>query len=570
MFRLLFLAAIYFSSNVASIAAKSVPAEPSGYIGGVVRNAWSKAPIRRAVVTLDTTGPRPMEAVAYSDNNGAFGFSGVPAGSYYICARFRGYGRACYGGANEPGRPVPELTLTNGEARRDVLLAMLPEGSVSGTVVDGDGDPVANAQVQLLRPVYERRTLHWRPGPTTSTNDRGEYHVSFVIPGDYRVLATRAYQIATRIQPDVTNGQKQPDEVYAVQFYPGASSIDAAASLTLSAGADLKGIDFTLETVPQVIVSGKVEVPEELREAGAITVTLVPVSSAVRSEQTTSVASAPEYRFSLNTVPGKYRLVATSRGDADYRTVQTVEVGATPEDITVKLTPGAPLAGKLQLEGAGAKEAGPYRIELVSGDDIPLQGEPPSADVAADGAFEFDSVVPGIWDINVSPLPEGAYIKSMRLGQQDVLTEDMELKTGTRAPLNIVLSMNGATVTGNVLEPSSAETPNASPSSKTPRHDGRVMVLLAPEGKWENVLSFYQLVASDSHGHYQFKSVTPGKYRVFAFDEMQGQEYWKPGFLTPFQGAGTALEAGEGARVQTDTTLIRRAPEGVALEGASQ
>jgi hypothetical protein len=566
MFRLLFLAAIYFGSNAPGVAAKSVPAEPGGYIGGVVRNAWSKAPIRRAVVTLATTGLRPMEAVAYSDNNGAFGFSGVPAGSYYICARFRGYGRACYGGANEPGRPIPELALANGESRRDVLLAMLPEGSVSGTVVDADGDPVANAQVQLLRPVYERRTLHWRPGPTTSTNDRGEYHVSFVIPGDYRILATRAYQIATRIQPDVTNGQKQADEVYAMQFYPGASSIDAAASLTLSAGADLKSIDFTLETVPQVMVSGKVEVPDEMRESGAITIILVPVSSAVRSEQITSVASAPEYRFSLNTVPGKYRLVATSRGDTDYRTVQTVEVSSAPEDISVKLSPGAPLSGKLQLEGAGAKEAGPYRVELVSGDDIPLQGEAPSADVAADGSFEFDSVVPGVWDINVSPLPEGAYIKSMRFGQQDVLTEDMELKNGTRAPLNIVLSMNGATVTGNVFDAPSTD----APKSTKPRHDGRVMVLLAPEGKWESVLSFYQLVASDSHGHYQFKSVTPGKYRVFAFDEMQGQEYWKPGFLTPFQGAGTPLEAGEGARVQTDTTLIRRAPEGVALEGASQ
>ncbi len=561
MNRLTILVALCIGS-LPTLNASTVPGEQAGYVGGVVRNAWSKAAIRRAIVTLATTGSQPMEAVAYSDANGAFGFSAVPGGSYYICARYRGYGRACYGGANEPGRPVPELTLANGQSRRDILLAMLPEGSVSGTVTDADGDPVPNAQIQLLRPIYERRTLHWRPGASASTNDRGEYHLSFVMPGEYRVSATRGYQIATRTQPDITNGQKQPDEVYALQFYPGAASVDAGASLTLTAGTDLKGIDFNLSTVPQVALSGKVEVPAELREAGSISVVLVPTSSAVRSEQVTSVASPPDFRFGLNTVPGRYRLVVTSRGDSDYRSVQTIEVGSSAEEITVPLTEGTPLSGKLQLQGAGAKEAGPYRVELVSGDDIPFQGEPPTAEVAADGSFTFDSVVPGTWDINVQPIPDGAYIKAMRLGEQDVLTEDMALKAGTRPPLDIVLSMSGAVVSGNVME-------IPAPAEKAVKHDGRAMVLLAPEGKWEGVLSFYQMAASDNHGHYEFKSVTPGKYRLFAFDQMQGQEYWKPGFLTPFQAGGTELQAGEGARIVTDTTLVRRTPEGVTLEAAT-
>ena len=257
----------------AMICSPLVPAEQNGVIGGVVRNGWSKAPIKRAIVTLRTTGSEILEALAYSESNGAFAFTGVPPGEYTLCARFSGYERACVGGGgDETGKPAPLIALSAGERKQDVIISMLPNGSVAGTVTDPDGDPVANARVELLRPVYMRRTLRWQRAEVAMTNDRGEYHLTFVQPGEYRVMAVGQYQQAQRIRPEAVAGQAVEDEAYVPQFYPGVASIDAATSLTLNAGNDLKGIDFALTTTPQLSVSGVVHPPPGMEKEGSVSI----------------------------------------------------------------------------------------------------------------------------------------------------------------------------------------------------------------------------------------------------------------------------------------------------------
>jgi hypothetical protein len=498
-----------------------------------------------------------MDAVAYSDSNGAFAFSGVPAGKYILCARYKGYERGCYGAPSEPGRPAPHLVLAAGERKTGVVLAMLPEGSVSGTVVDGDGDPVNNAIVRLLRPSYSRRKLTWQAAGQAQTNDRGEYQLSFLVPGQYRVMATRPYQQVERVRSEVTNGDKPTNEVYAPQFYPSSDTADAAATLTLNAGNDLKGIDFTLGAVEQLNVGGKVEPPppspgEPSTENGPpIIVSLLPESSGLRNEPYSEGVGPPEYHFQFSVPAGAYLLVATAQmNDRSYRSSQKIEVSAATDDLAVALTPGSPLAGRLKIEGESIQKRCPCRIRLTAGDNLPFNGSPPMAEVHDDGTFQFDSVVPGLWDIDVDPEPEGSYIKAMMLGDQDVLTEDMVLQAGTRPPLNIVVSMNGAAVSGNVME---------GPGKPA----GREMVLLAPEGKFDNVLSFYRMRVSDDDGHFEFKRVTPGRYKIYAFDHLQADEYWNPDFLKTYAAmGGEAFDAPEGARLKHDATLIVRGPGG--------
>ena len=68
-------------------------------------------------------------------------------------------------------------------------------------------------------------------------------------------MASAQYQQALRVRPEAVVGQPVQEEIYLPQFYPGATSVDGAASLTLNAGNDLKGIDFTLSTTPQIAVA---------------------------------------------------------------------------------------------------------------------------------------------------------------------------------------------------------------------------------------------------------------------------------------------------------------------------
>jgi hypothetical protein len=532
------------------VCAPCVPGQQTGIIGGVVRNGWSKTPIKRAIVTLRTTGTDIMEALTYSEANGAFAFTGVPAGDYTLCARLSGYERACFGGGDDLGRPVALLTLTAGQRKQDVVLAMLPEGSVSGTVTDEDGDGIRGARVELLRPVYRRRTLHWQQAGTATANEKGEYHLTFLQPGEYRVMATGQFQAVSRIRPEAMAGVVVPEETYASQFYPGSASIDAAVSLTLNAGNDLKGIDFTLSATPQVLVSGAVECPTGIDPNTFVNLQLIPEFPVPGERNLSFGTNGPEYRFQMNVPAGRYRIVASMEAnDRRYRAEQRVEAGPEVDNLTLTLAPGAPLTGKLVVEGEPMRKSGPYTIRLTPGDDTQNIGQPPTADVSESGAFEFPSVLPGIWDIGVSPMPTGSYIKSMRLGEQDVLTADMTLEEGARKPLSIVLSTKGAVVSGNVMKP----------DASGPLTSLRSRLLLAPSGRYEAVQSFYETTLTDARGHFEFKGVTPGTYRLYAFDRLQSDEFWKPDFLKPFTAAaGDAFEVTESARVTHDATLIVR------------
>ena len=139
----------------------------------------------------------------------------------------------------------------------------------------------------------------------------------------------------------------------------------------------------------------------------------------------------------------------------------------------------------------------------------------------------------------------------MTFGNQDVLREEMMLKPGPRDPMSIVLNMDGAIIKGTVLE-------NA--GDKKPA--GRSMVLLAPFGKFDNVLSFYEVATSDEKGHFEFKSVTPGKYKIYAFDRMEPNEYQDPDFLKPYLGLGEAFDVPDSARMERTATLIIRGESG--------
>ncbi len=535
-----------------------VQAQPAGSIlSGVVRNAWSHEPLRKAVVTLSTTGSDPLDAVAYSDSNGAFAFAGVPPGEYLLCARVRLYEHACYGGTAERGRPLPHLIVQAHRNQQDIVLAALPLGSITGTVRDSDGDPLPNAQVQMLRAVYERRILHWRSIEQAATDNRGEFRIAFVRPGRYRFRAERQFLTAVRVQPDVSYGQKPIEELYKPQYYPNSDSVDSAESLTLNAGNEIKGIDFTLAPVERALVSGRLVPPTgvDFKGDGAenfapLMLFLIPANGSNTGEANSAGAAPPDFTFQFNSVlPGSYRLISVLRANNHvYFGTEAVEAGAGSGNLNIALVPGSPLSGHLKLEGKGAQEHGPYQIRLVPADYGSFLGEQPSAEVKPDGSFRFDEIVPGIWDIGVEPLPPGSYIRSMMLGQKDVLTDDMTLKPGAREPLEMVLSMDGAIINGEVLENGKAA--------------GRSMVLLAPFGSFDNVLSFYQSVMSDENGRFEFKSVTPGRYKIHAFDRMEPGEYEDPNFLKPYAAVGEAFDVPDGARMNRTTTLIIRGESG--------
>jgi hypothetical protein len=244
-----------------------------------------------------------------------------------------------------------------------------------------------------------------------------------------------------------------------------------------------------------------------------------------------------------NLQPGKYVLSGEVTIDGRmYVARQEVDLSGGELEVTLPFAPAFELRGSLKLEGAGTGAAADHRVFLVSGDGNVHAGA--SAQVQPDGSFVLSNVHPGLWDIGIEPLPKGGYLKSMTLGDEDVLRKDMVITAPTSARLALVLSAAGAELSGQV------------------EGAGATTVLLAPQGDNAAVLSFYAVAGVDEKGAFHFRGLTPGVYKLYAFDDMEQGAWMDPNFLTPFAEQGTAVELQEGPNAAVTVPLIHNAGAG--------
>ena len=112
------------------------------------------------------------------------------------------------------------------------------EGRIRGRVVDADGRPVADLQMQL-----ERRTGREQPGPYVVTDLDGTYAFEHLPPDDYLVSARNAGYLT--------------DEGASTIYYPHSQRSDAQL-ISVAQAATVDGIDFVLARLrptPYVTVS---------------------------------------------------------------------------------------------------------------------------------------------------------------------------------------------------------------------------------------------------------------------------------------------------------------------------
>ncbi len=497
----------------------------AGSVSGVVVNDADRSPVRKAAVTIASIGQDRSFAVAITDGSGRFTLPDIPAGRYRLHATRNGFLTVSYG-ATKPQRQGTIMELASAEQRTAITLHLVPIHTISGTVYDAEGDPLPNIQVTLYTRLFDRGKPRYQQVGGASTNQQGHYELNgSILPGQYWALAQGHAQPALRTHPVAIVGETLPPETLAPQFYSHADRLSAATPIVVSPGSDTPNIDFQLNYAPQLTVHGTVSgVPDPSR---GVAVQVEPetfmLNQRVNNGRIHIDPGQPTFRVS-GLVPGPYRIIASA---GNRRTVARVQLSSADTEVNLTLPPGIPLNGTVVLQGPGSAPSKDRRVVLFPGDGLPSQG-PVQASVKA-GDFSFAEVPAGIWDINVTPLPPGSYIKSMRLGKQDVLLEDMEIGPNSKGPLSIVISTAAPKVEGTLTTPTSAT------------------VLAAPTGDLAKVFSFYSTTHTDEKGHFKFEGLNPGAYRFYAFQDLDPGAWQDPAFLTPFETQSKALDLKEGA-----------------------
>ena len=519
--------------------------EDYGLISGQVTSATDGSPLRKATVTLrrsdgDRRQSGPPQTASTGDG-GVFLFNKVAPGRYRIHLERNGFVGQDYG-ARRARATGQEVRVENGQRVTGLQAKLQAHGVVSGVVRDEDGDAMPTVRVQVFRWGHVQGRRQLMPMDSAMSDDRGQYRIYGVAPGKYVITAvtTRSYRGDGDVVPPPPEATGN-DEAYAPVFYPGSNDASQATAMDVAPGASLEGINFTMRRVRTVRVSGRV-----LRTAAAtsersrpVTVILLAKSSGMLGTMNAPRAMTDgQGRFEIRAVrPGAYTLHAEEMDRQTRLTADaSLDVGpAGLENITLPLTPGVEVSGSIVVEEA--KEPTP-RIGIwirsrQGGTPGPFGGGL-NTNAKDDGTFTVRSVSPGEYEVRVSGLPDGYYLKSIRAGDQEALHSGFTVGVGGAPVLTIVASPNAGTVEGSVLN---AEQKPVAGST----------VVLWPTVKGARS-ALFKSVTSDAQGHFSLSSVAPGDYRLAAFEFLETGAAQDPDFLQSFESKADKLNIREKAR----------------------
>jgi len=522
----------------------------TGSIEGVVSDASSHAPLRKAQVKL--TGAIAVPLPAVTDAAGRFAFHELAAGNYWLSAWKPGYNPPQAIFAAEP--QSNGFVLGDGEQRKGVEIALLPSAVIGGRVVNEEGVPVRGCGVTAVQPGYEqnRRTLTSVAGGT-ATNDKGEYRINNLAPGRYYLFAHCQVALPAP-HPLLPRGDpRTPHETYLPQFYGGGLDPATATRLTVVAGASLESVDFQMIRVPAFTLRGAIAGGDADTLASIVNVMLLPANRLLRSLLLSSAgADSQSRKFQIQPViPGSYLLLASSMREGHVFLAQRmVEVGAVPPDpLEIPLQSGTELKGSVQFDSDDHPPLENGQISLAPMDGPFFFMPQPHAQLEKDGAFTLTGVLPGRWRLIVS-VP--GFAKSVSLGGQPVSPDGFQIAAAAAGPLRIVM--------GSKLADVHVEVAGAAP-------DRQISAVIFPEDSNRLGAGLERAGSAMGTGRIEFGAMPPGRYRVFAIDSPNPWPILqRPDWLKALESHSAAVDVPEGGRVSTTVETIPRDELRRALE----
>ena len=266
-----------------------------------------------------TSGMRYIVA----DGDGRFVVRNLGKGRYALIVRMNGYMFSSFG-QKRPGAPTREIELDGVQRVDDVVILAWKKGVITGVITDEAGAPAVDVPVRALRRTFAAGRARFASVTLSNrTDDRGEYRISGLDPGDYVIAVpttvisvptpvVNAYREASasgntaersRLQRDAsglgaalsspglpsangytmvvaTRGRglllpRPPDSgwVYQTVFHPGVVDPGQAVVISLRSGEERSGVGLQLKVAAAFQVSGRIAVSDG--NAGRTQVTLM-------------------------------------------------------------------------------------------------------------------------------------------------------------------------------------------------------------------------------------------------------------------------------------------------------
>jgi hypothetical protein len=535
-----------------------------------------------------------VQLTTKSDRDGRFGFRDLPPGQYTVQIEREGYfGLPLSPGGSHPVVVNRTVTIAAGQTPANLALALVPGSAVSGRVVDPEGHPVVSSAVQAYRLSYLNGAPTLQAAGTADTDDRGDYRLFRIPPGEY-YLAVTPGQSGARGFGGGRGGRGAivvTGDPLVRTFHPDVLDANVARLFILKGGEDLTGIAINARRSPTIKVSGQVfssvALPVQTNARGQTRTTPIQLILVPRGKNTVEdqnnrtnlsvpMDSPTDGKFEFPAViPGSYDLFA--RLNNTTADPATIAEGTTPASyfgrtsfeagqqavsgLSVHIRPGVEVKTYVTVDGSAAAAANTVRVSLQPDESlraIPAYvGRGGQLQPGPDGIVTFPFVNQGVYRVlptivamnapargqrgAAQPLAN-AYIEDIRESGMSVY--DNGLLVGKQPPslVEIVIKTNGGTVQGIVhnaqLQPTAA-----------------TIVLVPAEPRRQNI-ALYKTATSFASGHFGMVAVPPGHYKVFAWESIPPGAYQSATFIAKYEARGTSITVNAASTTNTQVTVI--------------
>ena len=403
-----------------------------------------------------------------TDENGRVEFGGLPAAMYSLMVMSppAGFIRPS---SSQPVRLEDGRTATH-------TIRLDRGGAITGRVVDEVGEPVTRATVTAYLKRGGSGAWFGANASPASTDDRGQYRIYGLAPGDYYVVASYFNPMPMR-RPEQSGPRNGPLPTY----YPGSATLESARPLTVRAGQDTEGVDIALVAgaLGRVVVT--------MTDSGGAPISARGGGYASLSSRNSPLVGGrggswmPDGSFVFNDVPpGDYYVTGNAtRGEGPEAEREgafvPVTVNGGDVSVTVKTNKGATLSGRVVFEGTltspppliGNVPVGVppdalrpmvvVRPTASRGSPVFWGGKPER--VGEDGTFRITGVRGSVL---LTCSAAAAALKAIRYAGQDLATTPLVLSgTETIDDIEVVLTYDTGNVMGTVLDDRGQPVPGA-------------------------------------------------------------------------------------------------------------
>jgi Carboxypeptidase regulatory-like domain len=505
-------------------------------ISGTVVNAATGDPLDRASISLALSKDFSIVQSMQTRPDGHFVFDHLPPAKYFLTGSRRGFVAAAY---DEHDQYSTAIVTGEGLASENLVLRLIPDAVISGTVAEDSGDPVENARVSLYRQTHDSGIEKIQIASSTNTDDIGAYEFSGLAPGDYFIAASGRPWYADNnasggmgrvSKTSAAATQEIPphsplDLVYSTAFYLDVTSADDATPIPLK-GGDRVQINFALHPLPALHLLVHTPVPDDPRNTGMTPTPALAqqIFGASDFTETNSRYISPGVT-EISVAPGAYQIHLNGGPNAAAERLTNINITS---DQAVDADAGLLLAnitGKLAMASGEALPPNTV-VSLTSSDGQNANGSA----VNKDGNFELVNVPAGKYRLN-------GWINGKRL-------------------FVAKLAVTGAQVEGDRITVGSnpvmiAATAYADPGLEVTgfaRKEGKpspgAMIVLVPENPADN-RDLFRRDQSDSDGSFALLDVIPGRYTVIAIQDGWTVNWAEPEVLSHYLTRGQSVTVTE-------------------------